>query len=125
MVQPNPWNERRMDANRLTFLPFSGRVPGLYTNDNHMIFKWAQGEVYASLTQQGKAVSAHLACSACALRELKRAINEFCDYVFWLFDWCEMVIAQITRPSVERIAMKCGFHQIGEAENVNVYARFR
>ena len=112
-----------MDAVSLTFIPHSGPVDGLYCDDNHMVFKWVRGEVYASLCRRGDAVSAHLACGASSLRVLKEAINEFCEYAFWLFDWCKMILAQVTRPSVGRVVLKCGFYPVGVADNVTIYAR--
>ena len=112
-----------MDTVGLTFLPCSGPIEGLHSDDNHIFFRWSKGEVYASVSRRGDAISAHLSCNASALRRLKQAINEFCDYTFWLFDWCKMILAQVTRPSVGRVVLKCGFYPVGVADDITIYAR--
>lgn len=115
-----------MDSGSLTFLPYHGDMMGLYATENHLVFRWnGPGLILASVARRGDAATAHLACDKAGLRHLKRAIIDFVAFSFWLFDWCKMVIAQITRPSVERVVKKCGFVYIGSDHNgVAVYARY-
>ncbi|MAT39718.1 MAG: hypothetical protein CL946_08960 [Ectothiorhodospiraceae bacterium] len=116
-----------MDTDSLDFIPYNGDTGELYSDDNHLIFKWCgEGHIIASLARKGNAISAHLSSDKKGLRHLKTAINDFCVFVFWLFDWCEMVLAQINRPSVERVVTKCGFSYLATAENgVKVYMRVK
>ena len=115
-----------MDSNCLKFLPYHGDIGELYADENYLTFRWnGPGKVLASASRRGDAVCAHLACDSEGLRGLKTAINDFVEFAFWLFDWAEMVIAQITRPSVERLVIKCGFFYVGSDGEIKVYARKR
>lgn len=116
-----------MDSNSLKFEPYHGDIGELYAGENYLVFRWkGPGKILASASRRGDASCAHLACDREGLRHLKQAVSDFVDFVFWLFDWCKMVIAQITRPSVERMVKKCGFMFIGEdAKGVKVYARYQ
>lgn len=100
---------------------------GLPVTDNHMIFRWRHPDckVLFSVTQMGEAVSCHFASCPKGLRHLKKAIDEWCQFVFQALDWCTMVIAQVVKPSVGRLIEKCGFSQVAEVDGLMIYTRCR
>lgn len=115
-----------MDSANLTFLPYQGDLSGLHAGENHLIFRWqGPGKILASVSRRGNAAAAHLSCDKQGLRHLKTAIAQFSDFAFWLFDWCTMVLAQITVPSVARVVQKCGFVYVGQSGEIEIYARPR
>lgn len=103
----------------IRFKPYEGDLIGLPTSDNHLNFRWIEPKckVLFSVCQQGNGASIHFASDKKGLRKLKQAINEFCDFCFYLFDWCEMIIGKIQIPSVERLVVKCGFGFLGNFDN--------
>lgn len=112
-----------MDSVGLKFYPFSGDLNGLYVDENYLVFKWnGPGKILASAAQRGKAITAHLSSDKAGLRHLKQAVNDFCYYAFWLFD-CVMILAQVTKQSVGRLILKCGFDYIGHDDGIDYYAR--
>lgn len=98
---------------------------GLPTNEHHLVFRWARKDckVLFSVTKRGEAASCHIASDKKGLRQLKKAIEEWCLFVFWLFDWCKMILAQVLRPSVGRLITKCGFNEVAHIGDVKVYVR--
>jgi len=113
-----------MDSAGVRFEPYSGDLMGLKTNENHLVFKWkGPGTVLFSVSRRGDAASCHFASDKKGMRSLKTAIDEFVKFVFWLFDWCTMVIAQVEKPSVGRLIAKCGFYPVADAGDIQVYAR--
>ena len=77
------------------------------------------------MTQQGNALSIHFAANKDGLRYIKRAINDFCEWAFIAFDWCDVILGKVNRKSVMRLIIKCGFEQIAIGKNSEVYARSR
>lgn len=116
-----------MDSVNLKFRLCSGPIDGLFSTENYMIFKRVgPGNIYFSLTQKGKAAFCHFVSDSQGLRHVKRAFNEFCLFVFSLFDWCTMVLAYVSdRPSIERVLMKCGFDLVGLSKSGTAYMRLR
>lgn len=109
------------------FTPYSGYLMGLPTNDDHLVFRWNNPDckVLFSVTRLGDVASCHFASDKAGLRSLAKAIDEFVLYVFCLLDWCTMVIAQTTRPSVGRLIRKCGFVEAGVINDITVFERLR
>ena len=115
-----------MDSNSVKFFPYEGDTGNLLVDKNHLVFQWGgPGFVLFSVSRRGNAASCHFACDKKGLRHLKQAIDEFVEFVLWIFDWCDMVMAQIKKPSVDRIVKKCGFFAIAKAEEITVYVRPR
>ena len=98
---------------------------GLPTNENHLVYKWSDGNILFSMTKRGKAASCHFASDSQSIRGVKDAINEFVPFVFKEFKWCKMVLAVICRPSIERIVGKCGFEEVTRNENAALYVRVK
>lgn len=100
---------------------------GLPKNDDHLVFRWNNPDckVLFSVTRRGDAASCHIASDKAGLRLLKKAIEEWCLYVFWLWDWCKMITAQIARPSIRRLVECCGFEHWFSSDGLEVYKRLR
>lgn len=100
---------------------------GLAYNENYLVFKWVNDDckILFSVSRRGNAASCHFSSDKPGLRRLRQAISEFCDFIFYLFDWCTMVLAFIERPSVCRIVKRLGFSEVAGNGNTKVYARGR
>lgn len=110
----------------LKFSPYSGDLMGLCTNENHLVFRWhGPGKILFSVSRRGNAASCHFASNKNGLRYIKKAVDEFVEFVFWLFDWCTMVVAQVTKDSVGRLIEKVGFMPVTSTDEIKVYARVK
>ena len=108
------------------FSPYSGDLMGLTANENHLVFRWhGPGKILFSVSRRGNAASCHFASNKKGLRYIKKAVDEFVQFVFWLFDWCTMVIAQTRKDSVARLIQKVGFMPVTQIDDITVYARVR
>ena len=108
------------------FAPYRGCLMGLCTNDNHAVFRWrGPGKILFSVTQQGLAASCHFASDHDGLRHLKKAIDEFVQFVFCSLKSVTMVLAQVKRSSVGRLIEKVGFMPVTKVNDITVYARVR
>lgn len=116
-----------MGSDKLRFAPYGEDVENLPYDDNYLVFKWLEPEcdVYFSVARRGNAASCHFSSDKRGLRRIKQAINEFVEFVFYLFDWCNMVIAFITRPGVMRIVEKCGFFHAAHSDESEIFVRPR
>ena len=113
-----------MDSDSVKFEPYQGDLMGLTTNDNHLVFRWVgPGKILFSVSRRGNAASCHFASDRTGLRHLKQAIDDFVLFVFWLFDWCIMVLAQVSKPSVGRVIEKCGFSAVADCKEGTIYMR--
>lgn len=110
----------------LKFKPYSGDLIGLPTSENHLNFRWNESncKVLFSVCRQGNGASCHFASDKKGMIKINCAINEFCEFVFWMFDWCEMIIAKVKIKKVEAIIKRCEFKKIYDSD-VNVYIRKR
>tara|TARA_R110000851_G_C12885232_1_gene546516 strand:- start:391 stop:672 length:282 start_codon:yes stop_codon:yes gene_type:complete len=89
-----------------------------------MCVEWTKkGRIVFSFAQRGKAIAGHFAADKKGLRHIKEAINDFCEWAFYTFEWCRMMLAMIQKPSVERIVRKCGFVFLGESTKAKIYMR--
>ena len=108
------------------FEPYSGDLQGLAVTESHDVYRWkGPGKVLFSACKQGQSINAHFASDKSGLRYIKTAINDFVDFVFWLYDWCTMVIANVGRPSIGRVIEKVGFTPFAECEKGVFYMRPR
>jgi len=115
-----------MDSDSVKFEPYQGDLMGLTTDDNHLVLLWTgPGKVLFSVSRRGNAASCHFASDRTGLRYLKQAIDDFVLFVFWLFDWCTMVLAQVRKDSVGRLIKKVGFLPVADIDDITVYARFK
>lgn len=114
-----------MDTVGIEFAPYDGDLMGLAVTPNHVVFRWNVDfcHILFSMTQQGRSANCHFASDRAGLRHIKTAIDRFVRFVFSRCDWCRMVIANVKRPSVERVVSKCGFRWVAEVDDMQVYAR--
>ena len=106
------------------FSPYSGDLMGLYVDENHLVFRWhGPGKILFSVSRRGNAASCHFASNKQGLRYIKKAVDEFVEFVFWLFDWCTMVLAQVSRKSVGRLIEKVGFEPFATSGEYTIYMR--
>lgn len=114
-----------MDSH-LMFVPARGE-PALFSTADYLVFRWqGPGRILFSVTQKGGAAYCHFHSDRAGLRHVKQAFNAFSEFVFWLFDWCKMIITTVKgRPSIERVLMKCQFQPFARAEDATAYARYK
>jgi hypothetical protein len=98
---------------------------GVAKDDNHVVFRWSEARIFVSCCEKGEALSAHFSADRQGLRHIKTAIDEFCDWAFDVMPWCRMIFACITRPSVERLVVKCGFNFLEMRDDLRIYVRCR
>jgi len=110
----------------VNFYPYDGDLMGLPTNENHLVFRWSgPGKILFSVARRGNSASCHFASNKKGLRYIKKAVDEFVQFVFWLFDWCIMVLAQVKKASVVRLIEKVGFMPVTQVGEIMIYARVR
>jgi hypothetical protein len=107
------------------FSIYTGEVGKLRTSPNHLHFRWISMKcnIIFSVTRQGNGAVSHFTSDKKGLRYLKQALNDWCEFCFWLFDWCTMVIGIIEKISVSKLAEKCGFEHIATIEDKLIYIR--
>ena len=110
----------------MTFSPAKDNLQGVLMNETMLAYVWTgPGRIIVTFAQRGYAISAHFASDKKGLRHLKLAINEFCEWIFKRYNWCRMVFAMITMPSVERLVKKCGFVHIADQNEIKIYVRVK
>jgi hypothetical protein len=99
----------------MNFVPYTGDLMGLPTDENHLNFRWDNEscKILFSVCRQGNGASCHFASDKKGLRKLGIAINEFINFVFSEFKWCEVIFAKIIPRSVKKISEKLGFTFLG------------
>ena len=104
------------------FMPYAGNTGELRTSENHVNFRWLDNNCHIlfSMTVQGKAVVCHFTSNKAGLRKLKQAINEWCEFCFWLLDDCKMIIGIIEKASVFRLAKNCGFKCVASFDDKRI-----
>jgi hypothetical protein len=109
----------------LKFEIYNGDTGDLRTNENYWIFKWLEPNCHVlfSVTQQGKAANCHFTSDKTGLRKLEQALNEWCEFCFWMFEWCEMIIGVIEQASISKLAEKCDFKHIASFGKQQIYIR--
>ena len=110
----------------INFKIHKGSVGKLPTSKDHLNFKWlGKGHILFSVARQGNAASCHFASDKKGLRHIKQAINEWCDFIRDLFDWCKMIIAKVynSKSGVINILKKCNFLKVWGNDTLSVYMR--
>lgn len=100
---------------------------GLYSTSDYLVFRWlGDGEILFSVTQKGQSAYCHFCSDKAGLRHVRSAFVAFCRFVFWLFDWCEMIITTVkNKPSIERALSRCGFFMAARSGGESVWARIK
>lgn len=103
-----------------------GNLMGVANSDNNYVVRWQgdnESKILFSFAKRGNAISAHFASDKKGLRYLKEAIDDFCNWAFFVFSWCTMVLAFVNKPSVGRLITKCGFNEIATHKQSIIYMR--
>lgn len=105
--------------------PLHGDDCDVFTDADHEMVEWADGKcrVVFSYSQVGKAISAHFACRQAGLRKVKTAINEFCEWAFYAYEWCRMIYAVVDTNSSRNVVKKCGFDYLTTRNGYDIYVR--
>ena len=119
--------EHSQQAYQARFLPYQGDTMDLVLDENYTVYKWNEPDcvMIFSVARRGQAANIHFDCDMAALRRVREAIGEFCEYLFSDLQWCTMIMGIIEKPSVVRSVKKIGFNHIGDIDNLKVYVRLR
>lgn len=112
----------------IKFKPWHGKTYNLATNENHLVFRWIDNSclILFSVCKKGDSASCHFYSNKPGLRKLKRAINDFCEFLFYSFDWCKIILANTFKSSgVGRLISKVGFIPAAESKDTILYVRLR
>lgn len=99
---------------------------GLWVDENHIAIRHHSGVCF-SFARRGNAVMLHFSSTKKAMRHVKGAINELCDWVFDSMPWATMTMAciSVNRQSVARLVLKCGFEHLIDHDGHTIYIRVR
>jgi hypothetical protein len=106
---------------------------GLHITPAYRVYEWSENgyKVFFSATQQGNAMVIHIAAPIESKRCLRISVEDFCEFVYSSFPWCEVIMGAIIPASVVNLAKKCGFIHIADAligeepAEGKIMARFR
>jgi hypothetical protein len=105
-----------------------GDLQGVVMSPNNIAVEWdGPGRILFSFAQRGEAISIHFSSDKKGLRHIKEAINDFCDWIFYVCEWCEMILAFIKNEtkSVVRLVKKLGFFHVITIEEGIICGRVR
>jgi hypothetical protein len=105
-------------------------LEGLLVNDKHRAVRWdheGEGEIQFSWTQKGDAIMVHFQTDGKGLRNLRKVCDEFCEWIFHKFGWCDMLITNVTpdKQSIARMVEKIGWKKLLDHDGGTAYARMR
>ena len=111
----------------MKFIQYGGDTMKLPTSKNHLNFKWLEPRcnILFSVCRQGNAASIHFTSDKNGLRKINQAVNEFCEFIFWIFDWCTMIFGNTKTKSAARVAKNCGFERLLSKGCFSIYVRLR
>lgn len=109
------------------FYLYQGDTMGIETNEKHLIYRWGNLDckILFSICRRGNSASCHFASDKRGLRLLKKACNEFVDFVLNKYRWCKNVVAVVNKKSVCRLVEKIDFELLGYANGSSVYMRVK
>jgi len=111
----------------MNFITLKGDDLGVYHDDNYRVVSSIDKHIVFSYAQKGKAMTIHLASDKIGLRNVKPAINSFCQWLFERYKGCKMIFAIISKElkSMIRIVKKCNFKYLTDNSKHFVYVRAR
>ena len=106
---------------------YRGDLIGLPTNENHLVYKWKNPgcKVLFSMTRCGNAASIHIAADEKGVFRIRTALNQFSDFIFSGYPWCEMILGKIQNKKLGYIVERCGFKKIVKTKDTTAYMRER
>jgi hypothetical protein len=93
---------------------------GILHDDNHIFFSF-DGLVFFSATMKGNAMDCHIGAVGRNKRLLRVAVNQFCEYIFARYSWCDKITACVTMKSVKNLVKKCGFERFFKINDKEVF----
>ena len=107
----------------------TGNDNGVARDENHIVVETEEPRVVFSFCRKGNAVSAHFAADGVNKNGIKKAINEFCEWVFESMSWCEMILGIVCKRSIGHLIEQCGFEKLKsgtvKGQAATVYMRVR
>lgn len=106
--------------------PLTGIDLGVPKIGGCCLLEWADDDghrIVFSFARLGNGMTIHFGCKFQSVRFLKDAINEFCEWLFYAYEWCEMIFGLIGRPSIERLLKKCNFQFLTTRTPFEIYVR--
>lgn len=105
-----------------SFTLYGGNIGDLPTDENHANFLWNTPDciVLFSASRQGDLMSCHYKNDGATNKQINRAINEFCEFVFDKCGWCKGILAKVSLEKVARRIIKLGFY-VDLLHNGNYY----
>lgn len=88
-----------------------------YDPEISVFYEWVKKKkrVYFSASKRGTALEIHLA-SVNGKHLLEEALNEFCVFLFDVYEWCTKIVGLIIKKSVIKLAERCGFKEFGKIQ---------
>ncbi len=105
----------------MNFYLYDGPTPPIHVNENHNVFKCDGKGIYYSVTRYGDGVAIHFACEKSYLRDLKRSLIAFRQYVYELMPECNGIFAFMNVLSIERMVKRLGFVFLGTKDDMKIY----
>lgn len=98
---------------------YSGDLMNLPTDENHLVYRWVRDDckILFSVTKKGDAASCHFASDKRGLRFLSQASDEFCEFCFKHYWWCNNILANVGRPSITKMLKRIKFEQLHMCES--------
>ena len=92
-----------------------------------LVVEWTEGghRVVFSFARLGDAMTAHFAAEKSSLREIKTAIDDFVQWIFYAYPWSRAVFAVTGRQSIGRLVQKCGFGWLTRRHDYDIYMRMK
>ena len=84
---------------------------GVTYYQNHACVKWLKGNVCFSFTRKGNGMSCHFATNNGAVSKIREAFSDFIVWIFYHYDWCEMLFAFSDKPSINRLLRRLGWNE--------------
>lgn len=96
---------------------------GIPNDSNHIFFSF-DGLVFFSATMKGTAMDCHIGAVGRNKRFLRVAINQFCEFIFNEYRWCDRITACVTMQSVKNLILKCGFVRFFNINDKEVFVKW-
>ena len=99
--------------------PYTGELNGLCTNGTHLVYRWDNEDckILFSMTRRGNGMSCHFSSDKKGLRKLREAMEDADSFIYKNFAWCEMVFANVSLKSVERLIKRIGFVYMANSDD--------
>ena len=105
-------------------IPLETKPKGLDAGDNYLVVQI--GSYFFSYTKKGESIMFHMySPDRNTIQDFDLGVESLIAYLFEMYDWCNMLIVTIARPSLVKLAKKHGFEPFLIAENGVALLRMR